>query len=345
MAGSSPLAPTRVLVSRPLGGLNDTFCQIQKALHFAEETGRHLFLDTQDSGLLGPFDDFFEFVGDHSHVTIGFPEQALDDWDGLDVSPPELTGRIREFFACPLPDRYQLMPDPKSHAVRLPPPDTDTAVIVHHQSGGGRKSRLLLPRIRVTSHVAQTITEMAGTLPNSYAAIHIRATDYTTDYEDVLRRLVRRERKLPVVVCSDNPEVLAHARVVLGHDRVISFPDDTGVPPGTPLHKAANYSSAEAKRRSTLALLRDIYVMSGATHFYYAPVDQRGKFGEIRFSGLSEFVSYLHANQQLRASFFHLNSPSAEGPDRRQARVLAAWPIVLRLAYEARTVKKKKRGR
>ena len=47
------------LLCRPHGGLNDTFCQIEKCWRYAEKFGRTLIIDTRKSCLFGEFSDFF----------------------------------------------------------------------------------------------------------------------------------------------------------------------------------------------------------------------------------------------------------------------------------------------
>ena len=330
---------SRAVVSKPLGGLNDTLCQIQRALQFADHTGRHLFLDTTESGILAPFDDFFEFVDDTIPVTIGFPTSEVARWNSMTVSPASLEGRVSDFFDTPSPERFTMVGESDSRAVRLPPPNVTTDLVVHHQRGGGRLSQRLLRRIRVKPDVMAQIREMVSHLPEHYAAVHIRATDYTTDHVAMLGRVKRAEKSLPVLVCSDNADVVADAIKILGESRVLFFPSQQDVPPGTPLHEADNYQSDSEKRHATLTLLRDVYAMSGAKTFYFAPIEQRGKFGEITFSGLSTLVRFLVTTPQVRASVF------PAGPDTSQestARLLAPVGVRMRLAWERKYLKAKR---
>jgi len=336
--GSSPVTSSaveysRALVSKPLGGLNDTFCQIQRAINFAQHTGRHLFLDTTESGILGPFNDFFEFVDESPPITFGFPDSELERWNQMSVSPSALEGRVGEFFETAFAERFSIVGEVANRAVRLPREDVDSELVIHHQRGGGRLSLRLLNRIRVTPAIAKEIRAAVSELPTQYAAIHIRATDYTTDYRAVLRRLGRKEKKLPVVVCSDNADVLTDAKRILGDSRVFHFPDTTGVTPGTPLHDAGNYDSDEQKRQATVSVLRDIFAMSGAATFYYAPIEQKGKFGQVTFSGLTMLVRYLHANPKVRAQFFAATAQPSDFLARTDV-LLTDWPTRARLTWE-----------
>jgi hypothetical protein len=330
---------TRAVVSKPLGGLNDTLCQIQRALQFAENTGRHLFLDTTESGILAPFDDFFYFVDDTIPVTMGFPASERDRWNSMSVSPSSLEGRVSEFFDTPYPERFAMVGEADSRAIRLPPPDVTSDLVVHHQRGGGRLSQRLLSRIRLKPDVMSQIREMVSDLPENFAAVHIRATDYTTDHVSVLKRVRRAEKSLPVLVCSDNADVITDAMKILGESRVLFFPSHHDVTPGTPLHEASTYKSASEKRLATISLLRDVYAMSGAKTFYYAPIDQPGKFGEITFSGLTTLVSFLVATPQVRQSFFDATSVTSH---MSTARLVAPVSTRMRLAWERKYLNTKR---
>ncbi len=335
---------SRALVSRPLGGLNDTFCQIHKALAFAEHTGRHLFLDTTESGLLTPFGDFFEFVGSTPPITLGFPESEMKRWDRMSASPSVLEGHVSEFFGRSFQERFSMVGDSATRAVRLPPDDVDSELVIHHQRGGGRKSRLLLSRIRLTSGVAQEIQQMVSDLPKQYAAMHIRATDYTTDHLSVLRRLRRAEKKLPVLVCSDNPRVVDDAKEILGDSRVLHFPQMNGVPAGIPLHDVSNYDTVEQRRQATAELLRDVYAMSGSETFYYAPIEQRGKFGQVTFSGLTMLIRYLHQNPEIRQQFLVSEQKLSDFSSPDTVLLTNLWTKI-RLRWERKAVKSRRSTR
>jgi len=339
---SSVSTYSRALVSKPLGGLNDTLCQIQRAVTFAEKSGRYLFLDTTESGILAPFDDFFEFVGSPPPVTFGFPESEMTRWNHMTVSPPVLEGRVSEFFERGFPERFSMVGESTNRAVRLPPEDVESDIVIHHQRGGGRLSLRLLNRIRLNPDVAHEVQAMVSGLPDRYAAIHIRATDYTTNYQSVLQLLAKKERHLPIVVCSDNPNVLSDAKELLGDARVFHFSTSSEVSAGAPLHDAANYQSSEQKRQATLELLRDVLAMTGATVFYFTPIEQKGKFGQVTFSGLTMLVRYLQQNPDIRAKFFSTKDTSAHGSFPTEV-LLTDWSTKFRLMWERQVLKARRR--
>ena len=308
--GQEGVQPERVVLSRPLGGLNDTFCQIRKAWVFAQETGRTLALDTRDSGILVSFTDLFEFL-DYSVPIIWDPDaDQISQWSNLTVTPRALQGKVNEFFGTPWPDRFSLIPDVNG-AIRLPRHQVDEDLVVHHQRGGGNQSHRLLKQIRVTPEVTQWIQSELHDLPRDYAAIHVRATDYSTNTRWFLRNAKKRLGHRSVVLCSDNPQVQEDAKEVFSENQLILLPQPDLVPAGSPIHEPHRYQSYDDKLLATKHLLRDIAAMSGASAFYFTFVEQPGKFGEPRPSGLTRLVRFLVDNPGIRQTFFGMDNPTS----------------------------------
>ena len=313
-----------VVYSRPLGGLNDTFCQIRKAWAFAQTTGRTLALDTRESGIMVSFTDLFEFVDDAVPIIWDPTNEQISQWNDLTVTPPGLQGQVADFFATPWPDRFSLTPD-FDGAIRLPPTNVDTELVIHHQRGGGNQSHKLLRQIRVTPEVTKWVKDQLNDLPGDYAAIHIRATDYSTDTHWFLKKVKKRLGSQPVVLCSDNPLVAKDAEEIFSAHQLILLPQPNLVPAGSPLHEPHKYQSDSDKLLATKLLLRDVAAMSGATDFYFTFIDQPGKSGEPRLSGLTRLVSFLVDHPEVRQSFFGLDNVTSPP---RSILVAPAWQRV-----------------
>lgn len=313
----------RVVLCRPLGGLNDLLCQVQKAWSFAEKTGRDLILDTRESGLLTDWDRFFVSL-DHGSldnrvaVTPRLSDSEYESLESLTCSPEWLEGRLRRFFSLTLEQRAAEMGEQVLPAIRLPAEDPSTELVVHHQRGGGNQSRKLLRRIRVTDDIRTELIKRTRDLPAHYVAAHIRATDYTTQGEGFLRRLRRVARGLPVFIATDNPHVRDLARDLFAPGQLITFDDPELVPAGVPLHEVDRYQSEADKVEATTRVLRDLFVASRADQFCYTYIDQPGKFGELRASGLSRLAAYLTDHPEVRESFFATGDAPVSGRGRSQ---------------------------
>ena len=323
----------QIVLSRPLGGLNDTFCQIRKAWAFAEETGRTLALDTRESGIMVSFTDLFEFIDDSVPIIWDPDNNQISQWSNLTVTPQALEGKVGEFFRAPWPERFSLVPDCDG-AIRLPRHNVDAEVVVHHQRGGGNQSHKLVKQIRVTPETSHWIKDQLRDLPRAYAAIHVRATDYSTNTGWFLRKVKKRLGHQPVVLCSDNPQVAEDAKEIFPESQLILLPEPELVPAGSPIHEPDKYQSYDDKILATKHLLRDVAAMSGASRFYYTFIEQPGKFGEPRASGLSRLVKFLVDNPSIRQSFFGLGSPPSPQQSilvaTRKQRVFSTWKRLTR---------------
>ena len=315
----------KIVFSRPLGGLNDTLCQIRKAWAFAHATGRTLALDTRESGIMVSFTDLFEFLDDLVPILWDPSNDQISEWNSLTVTPAALQGEVAKFFGTPWPDRFSLIPD-FDGAIRLPPNNVDSELVIHHQRGGGNQSHKLLKQIRVTPEVTRWIRNELNDLPRAYAAIHVRATDYSTNTQWFLRKVKKRLSRRPVVVCSDNPQVAEDAREIFPGKQLILLPQPELVPAGSPLHEPNKYQSYSDKLLATKHLLRDVAAMSGASEFYYTFIEQAGKFGEPRASGLTRLVTSLVDHPEIRRSFLGLE-PSVSS--QRSILVAPAWQKIL----------------
>ncbi len=299
----------RVVYSRPLGGLNDALCQVRKAWVFARDTSRVLALDTRESGLMASFSTLFNFLDEEVEVLLDPDKKTLAEWNSQSIFPQTLNGQLEEFFSRPWPDRFHMIPGAQG-AIRLPREDVASDIVVHHQRGGGNHSHRLLRQIRLKNNVSQWLSQEVASLPVVYSAIHIRSTDYTTDTRNFLAQVKKRVGTGLVVLCSDNPNVAEEARTIFQGGQLITLATPLLVSPGLPLHDPAGYSSDEAKLSATKYLLRDVAAMSGAKTFFHTFIDQPGKFGEPRLSGLTRLVGFLVQNPTVRESFLGLSAPS-----------------------------------
>jgi hypothetical protein len=245
------------------------------------------------------FDEFFEFVDDTVAIEFNPAASDIEKWGNQTVHPGVLNDQLDKFFATPWPNRFALLPN-SDGAIRLPPTDVHAEVVVHHQRGGGNQSHHLLKQITVKEELVHWLQEQIAELPEDYVAVHIRATDYTTDTKQFFRRIRRKLMGRPVVVSSDNPVVLEEARNALPQSHVIGLPGQSFISPGSPLHEPHQYSSMDDKVSAAKYLLRDVAVMASAHTFFYTFIDQPGKFGEARVSGLSRLVSFLVVNPVVR---------------------------------------------
>jgi hypothetical protein len=284
----------RLVLCRPLGGLNDVFCQIERACAYAERFGRTVVVDTleqSDRYFRDRFSNYFDSLQENLVLDADLVGDRLD---ALDVMPAFLSGRVR---ACrPRYDaaRGGWIDEPSGQVVSFDFEHDHTAeLLVHHDAGGGMDSIRALARLRLKDPLVQALKARLAVVGRSYVGLHIRDTDYRTNY----RRLLAKTSIGPharVFVATDSAEALAYCRAAFGDDRVFSF---AALPEsGARLHHIAD--PAEAYARNLDAIL-DLLMLALASAYEMLQIEPN-RFG-ARFSGYSVLAANLRNNPAVLA--------------------------------------------
>lgn len=165
---------------------------------------------------------------------------------------------------------------------------------MHHGTSfeSGALSLAALARMRVQDSIAAFLRQRLNRIGPGYTALHIRDTDYKTDYRQWLERSCAAITG-PVFVATDNREVVAHCRAALGTERVHSFatlPEEAG----QPLHVIENV--ADAYVRNSDAIL-DLLMLALAKDLYLFEV-QPNRLG-AKYSGYSVLASNLKGSPPI----------------------------------------------
>ncbi|MDR1910857.1 MAG: hypothetical protein LBQ52_00715 [Helicobacteraceae bacterium] len=138
---------------------------------------------------------------------------------------------------------------------------------------------LFVPIVR--SHIKNAIEKLGD-----YDAIHIRHSDYQTDYKTFFNQInVRADRK--IVLCTDSFEVQQYAKSFFG-DRAVcvsEIPDTDG----KPLH----HNSDLDRYQTNLTALTDLFVLACAKKLYIT------RHKEGRLSGFSALAMKLNRRPKL----------------------------------------------
>lgn len=281
----------RYLLARPCGGFNDCLVQLDRARRHAETFDRTLIIDTHRSGLQAGFETLFaprETFG--CPVAFWTPEigKALDTVNS--VQPEALVHRISTYQAA-YDDATRLHRDTQSNALtsvdlKRDHPET---LLVQERAGGGLDSLRLLRRLSLRADVASEIARRLLTLGADYDAVHIRHSDYRTDFNGFLQRVAPVFSARRLLICTDSAEVKKQAPRLLG-DRVhvisIAEPPDTK---GQPLHQ----TELADRHAANLDLLTEILAMVRARTFLFAQLDGTKRRGQ--FSGFAKLVVAMRA--------------------------------------------------
>ncbi|MBA2127588.1 hypothetical protein DLM45_15355 [Hyphomicrobium methylovorum] len=318
----------RLLLCSPIGGLNDTLCQIEKCRRYAKAYDRTLITDTVRTGLMGHFTDYFEFSDCDEKIIPWVSADCIEALNALDCRPPEIAGRFGKYVprwaGCGKNHVDQLTGAQLSFDFACDHPEP---LLVHSQSGGGSYSQSLLSHIRFSAPVARAITDALRDIEPGYVGIHIRHTDHQTDYKMFLAALAPRLIRKRVLICTDNRDVRSYAMDALKCSYpffVTELPDQAG----KALHVSKNYTSDDDRRQATVNAFTDLVALGMADAVHFTTVSAGWP------SGFSSLAKFLSENQSVLTSLLGQSDLSGL-PARRTARRYGRIMRGLRIARDA----------
>lgn len=295
------------MLCRPRGGLNDTLCQIEKCWRYAETHARRLVVDTRKSGLFGEFDDFFV---PRSSGGAYSPPGDLDfsQLEQLDCLPGPLRGRLESYTAMYTHGGKYVDAESSALLTFDFARDWGEPVLVHEQCGGGQLSFDLLRRVTLSPAAREFAVSAGRRLPPRYAAIHVRNTDYRTNYEALMRSIAPDLRGRAVLICSDDPEVFIAARSIFNSSEVLAA-GPLPASEGRPLHRYSPQVSDDQRKAAAYGSIADLIALGKASDLYYTDVTRGYP------SGFSRLAEFLCNNRDVTAHLMGEPHPAGLGAD------------------------------
>ena len=161
-------------------------------------------------------------------------------------------------------------------------------ILIHHDCGGGENSIECLKWLKFTKKVSDEITNRLSQLKKPYSAIHIRNTDYQTDYVPFFEEIAPKVAGKNLLVCSDDYACIEYAKkyFVDSHIVTVSNIPDTG---GKSLHNNEDLDLYQ----TNLDALVDLVALSLSDELHLCP----HSLGEL--SGYSKLVRNLNSQKEL----------------------------------------------
>jgi hypothetical protein len=281
-----PPSAQRFVLCRPRGGLNDTLCQIEKCWKYAETHGRRLVIDTRRSCLFGEFIDYF-VPNDCSDVSVTLEDEDLARLNQLECVPGSLRGRLGSYTTAFTSEGRYIDIESSAPLTFDFNRSFSESVLVHEQCGGGQQSFDLLRRVTLSPSSRHFVVSACRRLPSEYAALHVRNTDYRTDYEDFLRFVASSLNGGSILICSDDPQVLIDARSMFDRTEVLTVRSPPLVSAGKPLHRYSSHENDDQRRAAAYDSIADLVALGRATDFHFSDVTRGYPSG---FSRLAEFL-------------------------------------------------------
>ena len=229
-----------------------------------------MILDTTRSGLHQDIFELFDVLSSENLEVSRLTPDLLAQLEAeTSVHPIEITHKIDNYLP-EITDNGKLFIDAQSRAPLATPKDYNdpAALVVDEHAGGGSAGAFALARLRLTREVANTISARLKPLGAEYLAVHIRHTDYATDYEALLDKIAEDVRGKRLLVCSDSHMVKAFAKKRL--EGIAECLEVSDIPDleGAPLHETHGHD----RHQANLDLLCDLLAMARAQTLFYANV-------------------------------------------------------------------------
>lgn len=247
------------------GGLNDSLCIMEDAFEFAEANSLSLVFDLSEAWIPGPLESVFIF-NDPKVLLLSSPRD------------------VRNF-------ELKLRENPCIQIVRV----------------GGRKGGIhsvrIFQRVSITKKTLDDYRLELESLPDNFAAVHIRHSDYQTEYKSVLTRIHRIERRT-IFLSTDSREVDEFARQLFGAQ--LARVDRTRPKSSSPLHKQDVKRNSDEGREMLREAIVDLLILASADVFYYTATFGVGQSYSPVVSGFGRLAkSLLGAPEVLGALIGH----------------------------------------
>jgi len=286
----------KYLLCRPQGGLNDMLCQIEKCCRYAERSGRTVIIDTNyknSANFNAEFGLFFQSRQRKLLISINdFPT----DFDDLDVYPSCLKGKLHNYKTA-----VKMPFEPFKEIISNEPITFDftknykQSLVVHHQGGGGTLSIYALLRLSVIDSVKEALIKRLMHINGSFTAIHIRHTDYLSDYEPPIQLLVSNP-PARLFVATDNQHVLNELIDRLPNTKIFSFCSNLSKD-GSAIH-AQKLSDEKLNYTRNMDAILDLLTLSLASHLIICKISTGITIDKKpTYSGFSLLAKQLSENK------------------------------------------------
>ncbi|MBS7537786.1 hypothetical protein [Ancylobacter lacus] len=300
---------TRFLLARPRAGLNDALMQLERCRRYAAAYDRTLVLDLTRGGMRLPFGELFRARPEFGCAVLDASPDVIAALDRIaDVEPAGIAGRLGSYeptwheqglmYACRdtgTPLRFDMSRD---HAARC---------LVYEQAGGGLTGVWPLRGLSLAPDIAAEIVARLARLGPDYDALHVRHTDYQTDF----RKLFERTKPLFVgrrlLVCTDSAEVQRFARSYFAPEVEVLFSSEIPDLGGKPIHE----TRIVAARVAAVDQFCDLIAMARARRYLFSALSSLGQSGRPMISGYSILVEGMRTLPQVAEGLLAL-APNRE---------------------------------
>lgn len=272
---------SRLVLVTPSGGLNDVLCQLVDAIDFAIATKSVLIVNNQHRS--GPSRFLGECFSFDSMPTV------FTDIDRRDRMELERFLKNRNQRVLQVDYNHEGFARGYPGVIGIGPK-------VIHFSGrkGGEHGYSFFNYVDVKQPILDRSREEATLIDAETIGLHIRHTDYRTDFVSVIDYVKRKFPDNKVFLASDGREVIDYGIKVFG--RSLINPPRLRPNGEFPLHKQPETLSLETHRQLTIETLLDLFLLASCGHFLYTVSANNGPGKDVLISGFSKLVVGVRQN-------------------------------------------------
>jgi len=185
----------KYILCRPLGGLNDSLCQIKSCYDYSKKTNRILLIDTLYAQLNISFHELFTFIDDINIIYNSYEIKTLiiniTTTNNCTIYPTEITNLYsnQQWSSINFTEEYK------------------EDIILHCYWGSGQGINTL-KLLQLNDNIIQYIIQKYVFILKPYISIHIRNTDYKTNYQELYEENSEIINNNNLFLATDSREVL-----------------------------------------------------------------------------------------------------------------------------------------
>lgn len=265
----------------PTGGLADTLQIVGAGLQLARECDRNLVISGKAGQLHAKhFDSLFAFPSPMGDCL----EREVSKIHGVELAPPSDGNQIgisADGSGKTLCEASSIIREQMGEQT------------IHVWGGVGLGETLsVFEAFRFNPEILEKWNALKDVIGEPYSAIHVRNTDYRTEYKSLLRKIAKKDMRERLFIATDSPVVRTYARELLGDRAVV--PDRVGYENEAPIHKSTTVSAGDDARAMCQDAMVDLLALAFADQLYIAPTfGLKGSY-EFRYSGFSLVAESLN---------------------------------------------------
>ena len=290
----------RVVLCRPQGGLNDILCQIERVCRYAERFDRTVIIDTNYHSTRYIKDQFSRYFVSRQKRVILDSTEIESRLRNVSVVPSFLASDCHRYDAHFDWEMGRFVESTTRKPITFDfSKDYAEPLLVHHASG--RKdgnSVAALSRLRLQDDLREELVKRLKSIGQNYVSIHVRNTDYTTDYRSMLNQLKAHPALLScekLFVATDDIACLRFFRNMFPDIKIISF-SELSQESGRPIHPLSERDDVYERNRDAIL---DLLMLACSSSFIFLQLNEN-RWG-ARYSGFSILARDLLNSKKILA--------------------------------------------